>query len=99
MENRNRILLGIGVEIFQGSTSEERGCLAILDHAKQRFGYHPESLGADKGFFHEEFIRAGAAAKGRASRRSPREGKQPGSRAGEDAGPGRGLPSLSALSA
>jgi len=58
MENRNRILLGIGVEIFQGSTSEERGCLAILDHAKRRFGYHPESLGADKGFFHEEFIRA-----------------------------------------
>ena len=58
MENRNRILLGIGVEIFQGSTSEERGCLAILDHAKQRFGYHPESVGADKGFFHEEFIRA-----------------------------------------
>ncbi len=58
MENRNRILLGIGVEIFQGSTSEELGCLAILDHAKQRFGYHPESVGADKGFFHEEFIRA-----------------------------------------
>ena len=58
MENRNRILLGIGVEIFQGSTSEERGCLAILDHAKRRFGYQPESLGADKGFFHEEFIRA-----------------------------------------
>jgi len=58
MENRNRILLGIGVEIFQGSTSEERGCLAILDHANRRFGYHPESVGADKGFFHEEFIRA-----------------------------------------
>lgn len=58
MENRNRILLGIGVEIFQGSTSEERGCLAILDHAKCRFKYRPKSLGADRGFFHEQFIRA-----------------------------------------
>ena len=58
MENRNRILLGIGVEIFQGSTAEERGCLAILDHAKRRFRYRPKSLGTDKGFFHEKFIRA-----------------------------------------
>jgi transposase len=58
MENRNRILLGIGVEIFQGSTSEERGCLAILDHAKRRFGYRPESVGTDRGYFHEPFIRA-----------------------------------------
>jgi transposase len=58
MENRNRILLGIDVEIFQGSTSEERGCLALLDHAKRRFRYRPKSLGADKGYFHEAFIRA-----------------------------------------
>ena len=58
MENRHRILLGLGVEIFQGSTSEERGCLALLDRAKRRLRFTPKTLGADKGFFHEAFIEA-----------------------------------------
>src|SRR5215510_3700403 len=31
MENRHRFLLGLAVEIFQGVTSEKRGCLALLD--------------------------------------------------------------------
>jgi len=56
MENRNRILLGVGVEIFRSSTSEEQGALELLDRAKRRFRYRPKSLGADKGYFHEEFI-------------------------------------------
>lgn len=56
MENRNRFLLGIGVEIFQGSTSEENGCLALLRRARQRLRHTPKSLGADKGYFHETFL-------------------------------------------
>lgn len=57
MENRNRILLGVGVEIFHSSTSEEQGALSLLDRAKRKSRFKPNSLGADKGFFHEEFIR------------------------------------------
>jgi transposase len=56
MENRNRILLGMGVEVFQGCASEEGGCKELLDRAKRRFRYKPKSLGADKGFFHRGFI-------------------------------------------
>lgn len=56
MENRNRILLGIGPETFAGSASEESGCLALLDRARRKLGYEPESVGADKGFFHEAFL-------------------------------------------
>ena len=56
MENRHRILLGIGEEIFRGSTAEEQGCLSILKHLKRRFRYKPSSVGADKGYFHEEFL-------------------------------------------
>jgi transposase len=58
MENRHRFLLGLGVEIFQGGTSEKRGCLALLDRAKRRLGFTPSTLGADKGFFHADFIEA-----------------------------------------
>ncbi len=58
MENRHRFLLGLGVDIFQGTTSEKRGCLALLDRARRRFGFMPTTLGADKGFFHEDFIEA-----------------------------------------
>jgi hypothetical protein len=57
MENRNRILLGVGVEIFHSNTSEEQGTLSLLDRAKRRLRFKPKSLGADKAFFHEEFIR------------------------------------------
>jgi transposase len=58
MENRHRFLLGLGVEIFQGLASEKRGCLALLDRAKRRLRFVPSTLGADKGFFHEDFITA-----------------------------------------
>jgi len=58
MENRHRFLLGFGVEIFQGSTSEKTGCLALLARAKRRLQFRPATLGADKGFFHEDFLKA-----------------------------------------
>jgi transposase len=56
MENRNRILLGVGVEIFRSSASEEEGALGLLDRARRRLRFRPNSLGADKGFFHEGLI-------------------------------------------
>ncbi len=58
MENRHRFLLGLGVEVFQGPTSEKRGCLALLARAKRRLRFTPTTLGADKGFFHAAFIEA-----------------------------------------
>ena len=45
MENRHRILLGLGVEIFRSSTSEELGALALLDRAKRRFRFRAKTLG------------------------------------------------------
>jgi hypothetical protein len=56
MENRNRILVGVNVEVFRGPASETEGCIAILDRAKKRLGYTPSTLGADKGYFAEGFI-------------------------------------------
>jgi len=58
MENRNRILLGIGVEVFRSSASETEGCLALLQRAKCRLRFVPSTLGADKGYFSERFIKA-----------------------------------------
>ena len=58
MENRSRILLGIGVEIFQGPTAETDGCVKLLDRAKRRLRYKPKTLGADRGYFREGFIEA-----------------------------------------
>jgi transposase len=58
MENRHRLLLGLGVELFQSSTAEKTGCLALLDRAKRRLRFTPTTLGADKGFFHENFVEA-----------------------------------------
>lgn len=56
MENRNRFLVGVNVEVFRGPASETDGCIAILDRAKKKLGYHPYTLGADKGYFSEGFI-------------------------------------------
>lgn len=58
MENRNRILLGLGVEVFQGLLSERDGCLALLRRVRRRFRYRPASFGGDKGFFEQKFIEA-----------------------------------------
>lgn len=56
MENRNRILVGIGVETPQGPASERGGALDLIDRAKRRLKLKPASIGADKGFFEKKFI-------------------------------------------
>src|SRR3989442_344636 len=58
MENRHRILLGLGPEIFRSSASETTGCLSLLQRAQRRLGFRPTTLGADKGFFAAAFIDA-----------------------------------------
>jgi transposase len=58
MENRHRFLLGLGVEVFRGTTAEKAGCLDLLDRARRRLRFQPFTLGADKGFFHEDFLEA-----------------------------------------
>lgn len=57
MENRNRILVGIGVETPQGPASERSGALGLIDRAKRRLKLKPESVGGDKGFFEKKFIK------------------------------------------
>ena len=56
MENRHRILLGVGVEVFRSRTSEIEGCMDLLKRAKSRLRFKPKTLGADKAFFEERFI-------------------------------------------
>jgi transposase len=56
MENRHRILLGLGVEIFRSSASETEGCQSLLKRAKRRLRFAPRTLGGDKGFFSERMI-------------------------------------------
>jgi transposase len=51
MENRHRLLLGIGVEIFRSSAAETAGCQALLARARRRHRFCPTTLGADKGYF------------------------------------------------
>lgn|GEM_PF-5812870 len=55
MENRNRILPGLGVEIFRSSAFETEGCQALLNRAKQRLRFVPGPWG-DKGYFSERMI-------------------------------------------
>src|SRR3989449_749286 len=54
MENRNRILLGIGVEVFQGLLSERDGCLALLRRAPPRVPLSAQSVRGGQGVFLEE---------------------------------------------
>jgi hypothetical protein len=56
MENRHRILLGIGVEVFRSVGSERDGCADLLRRVRRRLRFTPKTLGADKGFFEEKFI-------------------------------------------
>jgi transposase len=58
MENRSRILLGVGVEVFRSGASERDGCVDLLQRAKRRLRFSPASLGGDKGFFEGKFIDA-----------------------------------------
>jgi hypothetical protein len=57
MENRNRLLMGIGVEVFRGPASEREGGLSLLERAKRRLRLRPKTLGADKGYFEKKFIK------------------------------------------
>jgi transposase len=58
MENRNRFLVGVGVEIFTGSTGEREGGLKLLTRARKKLRLKPKSLGADKGYFESKFLGA-----------------------------------------
>ena len=57
MENRNRILMGIGVEVFRGPASEREGGLGLLERVRRRLKLRPKTLGADKGYFEKKFIK------------------------------------------
>lgn len=56
MENRNRILMGIDVERFQGPTSEREGVWQLLKRVRRRLRLKPKSMGTDKGFFEKTFL-------------------------------------------
>ncbi len=57
MENRHRLLLGIGVESFAGPSSETQGAVSLIDHFHGRHKFRLKTLGADKGYFAEEFLK------------------------------------------
>jgi transposase len=56
MENRNRILVGIGVERFRSVASEMEGGMGLIDRARKRYRLKPRSVGGDKGFFAAAFL-------------------------------------------
>ena len=56
MENRHRILLGIEPAVFRSTAAEEASCLRLLERTWRRLRIAPVSLGADKGYFHQQFI-------------------------------------------
>ncbi len=51
MENRHRLLVGIGVEQAEGPHAEREGSLRLLTRAKRRLKLKPSTVGGDKGFF------------------------------------------------
>jgi transposase len=57
MENRHRLLLGIGVERFHGPTAERDGTLSLLRRIARRLKCRPRTLGGDKGYFEKIFLR------------------------------------------
>lgn len=57
MENRNRILVGIGVETWASQRSEREGVLRLIGRAREKFGLRPKSVGGDKAYFEREFLR------------------------------------------
>lgn len=58
MENRNRILLGIGVKTFQGPASETQGARDLIDRFHKKHPFRIKTTGGDKGYFSSDFIRA-----------------------------------------
>lgn len=57
MENRHRLLVGIGVERAEGPQAERQGATGLVDRAKRKLKLKPNSVGGDKGFFEQKFIR------------------------------------------
>lgn len=57
MENRHRILLGIGVESFAGPSSETTGAISLVDNFHGKHKFRLKTLGADKGYFAEGFLK------------------------------------------
>lgn len=57
MENRHRILLNIGAEIFRGPASETEGGRDLIDGFHEKHDFRIGTLGADKGYFNAKFIR------------------------------------------
>lgn len=56
MENRHRILLGIGVETFRGPASETEGGRDLIDTFHRKHKTRLKTLGADKGYFSKAFL-------------------------------------------
>lgn len=57
MENRHRLLVGIGVERAEGPQAERQGAMGLVARAKRKLKLKPDSVGGDKGFFEQVFIR------------------------------------------
>lgn len=57
MENRHRILMGIGVERFQGPKSEREGVWYLLKRIGRRLRMKPKSMGMDKGYFEKTLLK------------------------------------------
>jgi len=57
MENRHRLLLGINVESFRGPASETDGGRALIDRFHRTHRRRIQTIGADKGYFAQSFLR------------------------------------------
>lgn len=58
MENRHRLLLGINVELFRGPASETDGGRTLIDMFHRKYRRRIQTVGADKGYFAQSFLRA-----------------------------------------
>ena len=58
MENRHRLLLGINVELFRGPASETDGGRTLIDMFHRKHRRRIQTVGADKGYFAQSFLRA-----------------------------------------
>ncbi len=57
LENRHRLLLGINVESFRGPASETDGGQALIDRFHRTHRRRIQTVGADKGYFAQSFLR------------------------------------------
>ncbi len=59
MDNRNRFLVAVNAEVFRRLASKTEGCFAVLDHAKNKLGYMPSTLGAEKAISEKDHLPLG----------------------------------------